>query len=299
MRIHLYKQFIENHPDKYIYVGELTEQSIINNFREYPWDIEGIKGEQLIEDHGTPHLLLKKGTYRLIIYRNDQKSFDITAIRGKVITKQHTSENKNTEQIEDLIKSFFRLTFKQFIDKLKPEELHRVFDLTGKISIENKQEWILESVYNIKYSKILSALLVPIFFYALSVATILISLSLFFISLLAVTIINLPTLIILINHLKQSKHQTLKFYRRNNEFKLISNQKQKLYNKENIEKLIFHHSKTSRAPWGDFDYTEFIFKDGTSFTISSFIIDSWALMDEFSYKDKEIVTEWFQTIKHN
>lgn len=297
MRIHLYKQYVNNHPEKHFSLGELTEQSIINHFRLYPWDEEQLKNEQFIEAHGIPHLLLKRNNYRFYIYANDQNTFDVTIRKGLILTKLFTSENNQPERIEELIRLFFSLNFKQFITELKPTETNRILDLTGGVSVETEQEWKLYSIYETKHSRIFGKMLTPFMFYLLSIIALIVSIKAFLIAFFGITLFLSPAIIILVNHLSHSQNKSLKFFRRNNEFRLTSNQTEIILNKENIKKLIYHDCKMPRAPWGDFEYTEFVLNNEKSFMISSFIIDKWELWDELHYTEKETVTEWFQRIK--
>ena len=140
-------------------------------------------------------------------------------------------------------------------------------------------------------------MLVTLLLYFFSILVFSDSLKVVFISLITISVINSPAIYIMIHHLSNSKNKSLKFFRRTNNFDYYDGQNKTSFSKENIHQIIYHESKTPKLPWGDFDYTEFIFKDGGSIYISSLIIDEWNLMDEFCYIKRESVTEWFQIIK--
>jgi hypothetical protein len=314
MGLTIRKQFPEFEIDEYTEEVSVTLDEAIAEIRQFDWINESLKSSKIVEEHAEPCIRLRNQADDILsLFWAEDNKFAVYSLVNTVLKRSSTSVVKGYEEVYELVRLFEQNERQLLASRLLAAEQHFktlwLIDLMNyfvKTKNRNSRETVREeSVYQITW---LRALKINIFSLLLLLFPSVLCFNpfqsrsrpfdwVFFLSFQAVcTMLVVPALILLVNHLKKNKGWEIHFRKGDNTFIIVFPGGKEMFNKSDFEKRIVT-TNGSNAPWSEFEYSTLVRKDGKQLHISNLLVPTQDMDKLFGRMETSHEKSRFQLIK--
>lgn len=310
MKIILRKQYVNYEPSEYEFLGTVSIQRIKEDFKNFPWEEQIEHKDQLLGLHVSPSFNLEYKNKELTItgYQNGQ--FSVRYNHRAILLWQFEANMFSMEEVFDLINQFTILKPKQFKKILATKStIEESFLSIIAITLTNKKKKPFSAYVSQARNQFKITFKRLFYYFVFSLIWLLVPLGLeifnggktglttFLVFQGIFLLLALPAIILSINHLKHNGKLKLIFKKGENKFEVINHSRSIFFDKKDVVKIIEIDTGTSRAPWGEYGYSIVQFKDGSELWLSTILIGTIDLNEQFYIVKKEYKEVWMPFLK--